>query len=101
MQQCIQLTDTNRPRGLAIFFKITKYPFHLLEEQKNILLRRLPRNDLKASVIPVNVQTILVSGGYSEGVTPVPISNTEVKPLSADGTAWATAWESKSPPDLI
>ena len=27
------------------------------------------------------------SGGYSEGATPVPISNTEVKPLSADGTA--------------
>ena len=27
------------------------------------------------------------SGGYSEGVTPVPISNTEVKSFSADGTA--------------
>ena len=29
-----------------------------------------------------------VSGGYSGGVTPVPISNTEVKPSSADDTAW-------------
>ena len=27
-----------------------------------------------------------VSGRHSEGVTPVPIPNTAVKPLSADGT---------------
>ena len=27
---------------------------------------------------------------------PVPIPNTEVKLLSADGTWWATAWESKT-----
>src|SRR5438034_6973030 len=37
-------------------------------------------------------------GGHSEGVTPLPIPNREVKPLSADGTWWATAWESRSPP---
>ena len=37
-------------------------------------------------------------GGYAEGVTPVPIPNTEVKPLRADGTAWVTVWESRSPP---
>src|ERR1700740_2620809 len=28
-----------------------------------------------------------VSGGYIEGVPPVPIPNTEVKPFRADGTA--------------
>ena len=38
-------------------------------------------------------------GGHSEGVTPVPIPNTEVKPLSADGTARETWWESRSPPN--
>ena len=27
------------------------------------------------------------TGGYSEGVPPLPIPNREVKPLSADGTA--------------
>ena len=27
---------------------------------------------------------------------PVPIPNTEVKLLSADGTWWATAWESRT-----
>ena len=40
-----------------------------------------------------------VSGGYGERVPPVPIPNTEVKPLSADGTWLATARESRTPPD--
>ena len=39
-------------------------------------------------------------GGYRERVTPVPISNTEVKPLIADGTAWNPVWESRTLPDL-
>lgn len=42
-----------------------------------------------------------VSGGHSEGVTPVPIPNTAVKPLHADGTARETWWESRSLPGLI
>ena len=41
-----------------------------------------------------------VSGGYGEGETPLPIPNREVKPLSADGTWPARAWESRSPPVL-
>ena len=36
-----------------------------------------------------------IFGGYREEVTPVPIPNTEVKLLRADGTAWATVWESR------
>jgi hypothetical protein len=32
---------------------------------------------------------------------PVPIPNTEVKHFSADGTAWGTMWESRSPPKLL
>ena len=40
-------------------------------------------------------------GGNSESVTPVPIPNTEVKPLSADGTAREAWWESRSPPILF
>jgi hypothetical protein len=43
----------------------------------------------------------LVSGGYGEGETPLPIPNRAVKPLSADGTWLARAWESRSPPVLI
>src|SRR6478672_10400541 len=38
-------------------------------------------------------------GGHSEGETPGPIPNPEAKPFSADGTAPATVWESRTPPD--
>ena len=40
------------------------------------------------------------SGGYSEEVTPVPIPNTVVKLLSADGTWRVTAREIMSSPEL-
>ena len=40
-----------------------------------------------------------ISGGDDEGVPPVPIPNTEVKPLSADGTWLETARESRTSPD--
>jgi hypothetical protein len=39
------------------------------------------------------------SGGFAEGDTPVPIPNTEVKPLRADDTMIARLWESRSLPD--
>ena len=42
---------------------------------------------------------LTISGGNDEGVPPVPIPNTEVKPFSADGTWLETARESRSPPD--
>ena len=44
---------------------------------------------------------VTISGGYGEGVPPVPIPNTEVKPFSADGTWLDTARKSRSPPDSI
>ena len=40
-------------------------------------------------------------GGYTGGVTPVPIPNTEVKPLRVDGTARVAVWESRSPPGIL
>ena len=40
-----------------------------------------------------------ISGDNSLRDPPVPIPNTEVKPLSADGTWLATARESKTSPD--
>ena len=40
-------------------------------------------------------------GGHSEEDPPVPIPNTEVKLFSADGTAWETMWESRSPPNSL
>ena len=41
------------------------------------------------------------AGGHRSRVTPVPIPNTEVKPATADGTMWETAWESRSLPALF
>src|SRR5262249_20557847 len=41
------------------------------------------------------------AGGHRSRVTPVPIPNTEVKPATADGTVWETAWESRSLPAVI
>ena len=40
-------------------------------------------------------------GAFSEGGTPVPTPNTEVKPFSADGTTLVTVRESRSAPTLI
>ena len=42
-----------------------------------------------------------VSGGHGDGVTPVPISNTAVKPISADGTWGVAPWESRTPPGFL
>ena len=42
-----------------------------------------------------------VSGGDAGGETPVPIPNTEVKPLRADDTMTVRLWESRSPPDFF
>ena len=42
-----------------------------------------------------------ISGDDGEGVPPVPIPNTEVKPFSADGTWLETIWESRTLPDSM
>ena len=42
-----------------------------------------------------------VLGDPSEGDPPVPIPNTAVKPLSPDGTARASVWESRKLPGLL
>ena len=38
--------------------------------------------------------------GYGEGEPPVPIPNTAVKPLCADGTCRVTGWESRTLPGI-
>ena len=40
-----------------------------------------------------------ISGGNGDGVPPVPIPNTEVKPISAESTWLETAREDRTPPD--
>ena len=50
--------------------------------------------------LPASEQ-LTISGGNDERVPPVPIPNTEVKPLSAERTWLDTAREHRSPPDSI
>ena len=45
-------------------------------------------------------QESIYFGGHSDRVTPVPIPNTEVKPVSADGTWGESPWESRTSPDF-
>ena len=51
-------------------------------------------------IYPLNSINIF-AGDYGGGVTPDPIPNSEVKPSRADGTTWATGWESRSLPALL
>ncbi len=51
--------------------------------------------------LPILVSLSKVFGGNVGGVIPDPIPNSEVKPSRADGTARVTAWESRTPPELI
>ena len=41
------------------------------------------------------------SGDFVDRVTPVPIPNTEVKPVGADDTARLPVWESRKSPGLF
>ena len=41
------------------------------------------------------------SGDHTAGEIPLPIPNRADKPRRADGTMWATAWESRSSPGFF
>ena len=56
---------------------------------------------LKLKDVSTLYQSFITLGDYVEGVTPVSIPNTVVKPFRADGTALATVWESRSLPGFI
>ena len=44
---------------------------------------------------------MIFPGGNTDGVTPLPIPNREVKPIWANGTMLVTAWESRSLPGFF
>ena len=60
-----------------------------------ILCREFPRIKIRAQ------SSNKFSGDFVDRVTPVPIPNTEVKPVGADGTARVTVWESRKSPGLF
>ena len=86
----MKLTSTNKSLGLTVKFT---------DEQQALarLACGLHYSILKA--LRAFKSSFKFSGGFVERVTPVPIPNTEVKPLGADGTAREAAWESRTPPD--
>ena len=47
------------------------------------------------------ILTDIISGDDSSEATPLPIPNRVVKLTCADGTAWATLWESRLSPDFF
>ncbi len=84
MWQHAELTVTNSPFGLTIKSIMDIDHVQALECKR-----------------PVNIQNQYdLLGDCSEGVTPVPIPNTVVKPFSPDGTARASVWESRTSPGL-
>ena len=86
-QQCVELTVTNSPFGLTIKF--------ILHTDADSAITRCVPSILR----PVSSRWPTILGDCSEGVTPVPIPNTAVKPLSPDGTARASVWESRTSPN--
>ena len=62
---------------------------------------RAPRVQNATGRAGIRRRLIHIPGGHRRRVTPVPIPNTEVKPSTADGTARATAWESRSLPGVF
>src|SRR5206468_9763548 len=87
----VELTGTNRPSGLA-----STTPGLGGDSQTRVHAStvRFPRCG-RGTTSP------WCFGGHSEGETPGPIPNPEVKLFSADGTARGTAWESRTPPDIV
>ena len=87
-QQCVELTGTNSPRAclLTSLASTVRFPRFGREPEPH----RLDR-----------LTSPYRFGGHGERETPGSIPNPEAKPLSADGTARVTAWESRTPPDIL
>src|SRR5512147_3205760 len=81
-------------RGLDVFF-LPRWPACSFQASPDGEAGRRAGNGMRRAFAGPTV-----FGGNSEGDTPLPIPNRAVKPLSADGTWWETAWESRSPPVL-
>ena len=60
---------------------------------------RIAREGVEIGEARAFLQIDTISGGNGDGVPPVPIPNTEVKPISAESTWLETAREDRTPPD--
>src|SRR3954447_3827888 len=84
--QGVQLTGTNRPRT---------YHTH---QHPRVALRPLCGSEPTNQPPAGRMTGSQCYGGHGERETPGHIPNPEAKPLSADGTALETGWESRTPP---
>ncbi len=84
----MELTDTNRPRACLLqrcYASTVQFPRYGRELDDTV-------------IDPTHLKRCF--GGHGERETPGSIPNPEVKPLSADGTAGGSLWETRTPPDL-
>ena len=94
MQQCMELTNTNRSRAYPKF----------LNDQIRFRIQFSGIKHLNSYLFSSDVSDFekhsckITFGGDSGGVPHVPIPNTTVKPSSADGTWTAGSWESRTSP---
>ena len=98
-------TRTNRPFGLAIFFnpEFSSLRYFIRAAERRFV--SVSNADLpfltKIWDLKYQIWNRFIPGGFSGGVTPDPISNSEVKPTRADGSDTAGYRESRSPPGLF
>ena len=90
------MPETSIPLG-GIHLKLLRLSLETRALEPLEKLDYLERLSLKAESLLVKIACSNdISGGYSDGVPPLPIPNREVKPDRADGTAHSR--ESRSPP---
>ena len=94
MRQRIQLTGTNRPRAWELArARYGTLRVTLLGSHRALRSTR--------HWVSTSARGRTISGGHGDRDTPVPIPNTAVKPVSADGTWGVAPWESRTPPGFL
>lgn len=101
--QGAELTGTNRPRACPTHHhrQLRAYPLYGSRPPHpptRGLVRHTCESQHNTSSV-WNTPRFWCSGGHGWRETPGPIPNPEVKPPHADGTAHASGWESKTPPE--
>ena len=91
-----ELASGSRYSILYLFFELSTLYLVLLPWRCRSLGDRTKDKAQRTKIVPCEF-----SGDFVDRVTPVPIPNTEVKPVGADGTARVTVWESRKSPGLI
>src|SRR5215213_1994931 len=101
-REVLELTGTNRPRTCHTPHPLAGRGGTPWRAETDLMSRPLCGSERTTTVRFPTGGVITCSqryGGHGERETPGSIPNPEAKPLSADGTAPETGWESRTPPD--